>query len=80
VWDVDARIHTALNAPEHFIAGGDAGDADVQEGLEGFAQVLLAFGVQRVVVIHHVVGFAVVDFVAGVELVEALFLQDTFAE
>jgi len=80
VRDVDASINTTLHAPEHFVAVGDAGDADVQEGLEGFAQVVLSFRVQGVVVVHHVVGFAVAYFVTCVEFVESLFLKDAFAK
>jgi len=75
VRDVNTCVNTSFHAPEHFVAGGDAGDADVKLCFERFAQVFLAFGVQSVVVVHHIVSFTVIHFITCVELVESLFLQ-----
>lgn len=67
--DINTCVNTSFHAPEYFVAGRDTGDADVKLCFERFAQVFLAFGVQCVVVVHHIVSFAVVNFISCVELV-----------
>jgi len=87
VRDVDACINTSLHDSEYFVAGGDACDTDVQECSEWFSDFFLAFAFECILVIHHVVRFAIDGLGSFVLFVEGLFLisvgffrQDSFAE
>lgn len=80
VGDMHASVHTALHRAEHLVAGGDAGESDVEEGLERLAQVFLALGLEGVVLIHDVLGLAVEGGVALVERVQVLFGEQALAQ
>lgn len=87
VRDIDACVDTALHDSEDFVAGRDAGNTDVEECAERFADGFLAFAFECILVIHHVVRFAIDGLGSFVLFVEGLFLisvgffrQDSFAE
>jgi len=77
---VHARVHAALHSAEHLVTGGDAGESDVEEGLEGLAQVFLPLGLEGVVLVHDVLGLAVEGGVALVECVQVLLGQQALAQ
>jgi len=80
VGDVQAGVDCTLHGAEDLVAGGDAGDADVQEGSERLAQVVLSLLLESFVLLHDVVRLAVGGRVALLDRGEVLLGDESSAQ